>query len=388
MPKQILCISLSEISRDARVLRQIGLLAELGEVTTIGFGSKPPGVKAHVEVPAGLKTLPQTVTGVLKLAVRAHRAAECSSPAAAWVLTQQLDGAWDLVVANEARVLDLAPRLAGGAPIWVDLHEWAPGERTHIPSWRILVAPFMTYLCRKYLPDVALSTTVSKGIVELYQANFSITPLFMPNAGPFRDTPVEEGVGDVIRCVHSGAAIRGRALETLVQVFKDLPERFTLDLYLVPGGDGGSHLRELKGLAMGNSRINFRDPVGAQELPATLSQYDLGVHWIPAEINLNNRFALPNKFFDYVQARIGIGIGPSVEMKREVDKYGLGAVATSFEQQDLAASLHSLTRDDINRFKRNADLAARELSFEANSIPVKKAVEELLSRNDADTLYS
>ena len=106
--------------------------------------------------------------------------------------------------------------------------------------------------------------------------------------------------------------------------------------------------------------------------------YDLGVHWIPSDINVNNRFALPNKFFDYVQARIGIAIGPSEEMARELREYGLGVVARSFEEPDLAASLLPLDAAQLNEFKDHAGVAARELNFEAQAGPVRSALRELL----------
>ena len=131
---RILCVSLTPIYRDARVLRQIGLLAQLGEVTTIGFGERPETATHHIRVPDGLSTLPQTVTGVAKLALRASKAAECSAPAAKWVLENVSErGRWDLVVANDARVLDLGFMLAAGKPVWADMHEWAPEERHMSP---------------------------------------------------------------------------------------------------------------------------------------------------------------------------------------------------------------------------------------------------------------
>ena len=44
-------------------------------------------------------------------------------------------------------------------------------------------------------------------------------------------------------------------------------------------------------------------------------------------INFNNKLALPNKLFDYVQARLGVLIGPSPEMVHYVEEYDLGEVA-------------------------------------------------------------
>ncbi len=378
MARRILCISLSPIHRDARVLRQLGLLAEFGEVTTIGYGEKPEGAAHHLRVPDGLASLPQTIGGVAKLALHAHRAAECSAPAAKWVLRQGVEGPWDLVVANDARVLDLASRLAGDAPIWADLHEWAPEEQAHITSWRLLVGPFMAHLCRRYLARAALVTTVSQGIAELYLEVFGAPALMMANSGVYREIEPRDAVPDRIACVHSGAAVDDRGIGTMIEVLKALPERFTLDLFLVPGGDGGAHLRELQELASDCERIRFRDPVRATELPDVLSAYDLGIHWIPADLSTNTRLALPNKFFDYVQARIGIAIGPSEEMVRELRTHDLGVVAESFRPEDLGESLLPLDADRLNAFKRHAGDAARALSFEVQSAPVRERLRELL----------
>lgn len=377
--KQILCISLTPIHRDARVLRQIGMLAKLGEVTTVGFGEKPAGATHHVQVPDGLSTLPQTIGGVAKLALRRHKAAECSAPAAQWVIEKvSQNGAWDLVVANDARVLDLGFTLAKGAPVWADMHEWAPEERTHVTSWRLLVAPQMVHLCQKYLPEAALVTTVSNGIVELYRERFGVAPLLMTNAGPLHNLEPSPVRDDKIRCVHSGAAIGGRGLETMVKIFhEDLPDKFELDLYLVPGGDNGAHLNELKAIAAGNARIRFHDPVAPSELPKTLNEYDLGVFWIPPT-HTNARLTLPNKFFDFVQARLGIAIGPSSEMVAELNKYRLGVTASSFEPDDLAASIVPLTQGDLESYKQASDVAAKPLSFEDRETEIIHSLQSLI----------
>ena len=388
---KILCISLTPINRDARVMRQVELLSELGDVTTVGFGEQPRGAHTHVSVPEGLATLPQTAFGVLRLAVRLHRAVECKAPAQAWVLREfrrrgwgalgaDERSRWDLVVANDARVLDLAFSIAGASPVWADMHEWAPEERTHITSWRVLVAPFMVHLCRTYLPRAAFVTTVSRGIADLYRQHFGVDAQLMVNAGPFRDLKVKEQTSDRIRCTHSGAAIQGRGLERMIEVFNDLPERFTLDVFLVPAGDGGAHLRDLHDLAAGNPRIRFHDPVHPSQLPATLAEYDLGIFWIPPT-HTNARLTLPNKFFDYVQARIGMAIGPSEEMVRELRRFGLGVVSASFALPDLRRSLESLTAEQVQAFRLGADRAAHALSFEQQSAPIRQALQRLLPRS-------
>jgi len=377
---RILCISLSPISSDARVLRQIGVLAGYGDVTTIGFGEKPPGATEHIRVPAALKTLPQTLGGVANLALRRLTASELAAPAIRFALAALRGQHFDLVVANEARVLALANTVANGSPIWADMHEWAPEERTHILSWRLLVAPLMRHLCAKYLPRAAGVTAVCGSIADLYDEHYGLDTKVMRNSGPRRELAPQPLDGDRIRLVHSGAAVHGRQIEIMIDVVKKLDKRYTLDLYLVPGGDGGRYLESLKQRSADCDRIIFRAPVAPTALPDTLNAYDVGVFWIPPT-HTNARYALPNKFFDFVQARLAIAVGPSIEMARLVDQYDLGAVSAGFTVEECFDSLSSLTSEDIERAKKASDAASDDLSFETDAEVARTLLSGLIARS-------
>ena len=391
-------ISLSPIHRDARVLRQLSVVAEFGHVTTVGYGPAPEGADEHLQVPDGLSTLPQSPLGIAKLGLRRLRAAELEAPAIRWVLTALAGRRFDVVVANEARILALADRIADGAPVWADMHEWAPEERTHVLSWRLLVAPLMDHLCRTYLPRAAAVTTVGDRIGELYRSRYGVTARTMRNSSPFRDLPVGEVGDEAVRLVHSGAAVPGRNLELTIDVVGALPERFTLDLYLVPAGDGGRYLRSLTERAPADGRVRFLDPVPPMALPDTLNAYDLGVFWLPP-VHTNGRLTLPNKYFDYVQARLGIAVGPSPEMADLTARHGLGVVAEDFRPETLIASLlimgigtflirpetivsslRDVTAEDIRGWKQHADEAAHALSFESDAQVARDILGALTAR--------
>ncbi|MGP9539025.1 hypothetical protein ACT3SP_13510 [Brachybacterium sp. AOP43-C2-M15] len=374
----LLLISLSPIHRDARVLRQLSVVAEFGRVTTVGFGPAPEGADEHLQVPDDLSTLPQTPLGVARLGLRRWRGAELAAPAAQWVLTALQGRRFDAVVANEARILALADRVAAGAPVWADMHEWAPEERTHILSWRLLVAPLMDHLCREYLPRCAAVTTVGDRIGDLYRSRYGVEARTMRNSSPYRDLPVGEVREDQVRLVHSGAAVQGRNLELTIDVVSALPERFSLDLYLVPANDGGRYLRSLAERAPADGRIRFLDPVPPMTLPDTLNAYDIGVFWLPP-VHTNGRLTLPNKYFDYVQARLGIAVGPSPEMADLTREHELGTVAADFRPETLAASLRDVTAQEVRTWKQHADRAARPLSFESDAQVAREILTELTS---------
>lgn len=378
MSPRIFCISFSHITSDSRVLRQIERLSEFGEVTTLGYGPRPPGAGEHLEIPDSLPSLPQTLSGVVNLALRRHRVVELQAPAVKIALDLTEGQQFDLIVANEARALPLAHRLAGSTPIWGDMHEWAPEERTQVLSWRLLVAPHMRYVCRTFLPRTAAVTTVNQSIAQLYDSSFGVHTEVVRNSRPDAGLDPTTVESDKIRLVHSGGAVPGRNLESLIESVLALDDRFTLDLYLVPARDGGRYLERLKKLAGQSCRVSFHDPVPPADLPAVLNTYDVGVYQLPPATT-NQRLALPNKFFDFLQARLAMVFGPSEEIALLVREHQLGVITDDFTSDSLVHSLDSLSQSDISLFKRNADNAAAILSSDVDNQVVRGILERLLA---------
>lgn len=373
-PKRILCVSFSPIHADARVLRQLEVLREHGEVTTVGYGPAPDGVARHIEVPERAASLPQTPTGVLKLALHLHRAVELRSPGERAVKRETIDsGPYDLVVANDARALPLAFAAAGGAPVYADMHEWAAEERATVFVWRVLVGPYMEYLCQKYLPHAAALTSVSGGLAALYTEQYGVPHEIVRNAPDLRELEPSPVDPDRIRLVHSGTADAERNIMELIEAVDRLGDRFTLDLYLlrVPGG----HLDEIKKKAATTPRVTVHDPVPPDTLPAVLNQYDLGVFLYPLK-TLSHLYHLPNKFFDFVQARLGLVFSPAPEIDTHIGQYGLGIITSDTTAEALVDALRDLTAADVERFKQASDRSARELSSE----PDREVQDALVAR--------
>ncbi len=93
--------------------------------------------------------------------------------------------------------------------------------------------------------------------------------------------------------------------------------------------------------------------------------------------------ALPNKFFDYVQARLGVIIGPSPEMRPLLEAYGFGATASGFDVGAITRVLDALTPEQILEWKLSADQSARALSAEPQIQVWEAAVEALMERTPA-----
>jgi hypothetical protein len=128
--------------------------------------------------------------------------------------------------------------------------------------------------------------------------------------------------------------------------------------------------------------VKFRAPVPYAELVQTLSEYDVSLVFLPPT-NFNMENALPNKFFEAVQARLGVVVGPSPSMVEIVNQYGFGTVTPDFSPTALATTIRSLTPEQIMEWKRAADRAAKPLAAETQLGIWEAAIRALLPASDS-----
>lgn len=148
-------------------------------------------------------------------------------------------------------------------------------------------------------------------------------------------------------------------IEEMIDSLLLLDDRFELHFYLISHDE--DYYRSLMERAAGDRRIVFHAPVPMNQLTKELNGYDLGFYILPP-VNYNQLHALPNKLFEFIQARLGIAIGPSPEMGAYVRNYDLGIVAAKFTPEALAEELGKLDTHRVKVFKDNADRYARDLS--------------------------
>ncbi len=155
-----------------------------------------------------------------------------------------------------------------------------------------------------------------------------------------------------------------------------LDNSFALNFLLTEASK--SYLDKLKKLAVKNSNIRFLDPVPMRELSTFLNQFDIGI-FLLEPTNFNYRYALPNKLFEFIQARLAIAIGPSPEMSRVVKEHDLGIVAEDFEPETLAKKIMNLDYEKINYYKNQSHKVAYSLSAENNKQILLNLVQETLN---------
>lgn len=372
-----LVISFSNLRTDPRVHRQIALLAERFDITAAGHAPPlVPGVK-FLPVPPHHWTGARKLAAALLLKLGRFEQAYWSSLSVQSASAAFKNERFDLIVANDILALPLAASLRKNARILFDAHEYAPLEFEESWRWRVFFRRYNEYLCRCYVPQSDAATTVCEGIAEEYRRMLGVRMAIVNNAPPYQDLQPGPGApDDAIHLVHHGGAIPSRQLEAMIETMRRLDSRYSLDFVLVPSVP--RYLDHLKSLASGDRRIRFLPPVGMHDLPRFLNRYDVGIYLLPPN-NFNNRFSLPNKFFEFVQARLAIAVGPSPEMAEQVQRYGMGVVSEDFSPESFARAVSGLDRQRIARFKAQTHLAARELCFERSAETLTAVIDRMLT---------
>lgn len=369
----LLIVSYSPIADDPRVARQVRLFSERYAVTTCGYGPAPEGVVDHVRIPEEVVWWHKNRR---LLAEHRYASAYLTSPVYVYLRGRLAAGAFDVVLANDADTVPLALLLRPRGGVHADLHEYATRQHESNWRWRIFVAPYYRWIVREFLPRCASVTTVGDGLALEYEREFGVPVSVVTNAPPYQRR--EPGsVDGPLRLVHSGYANPVRGLAETIRGVELADADVTLDLYLRDEGSG--HLDELLELVTDSRRVRLHDPVPYGGLHDVLSRHDLGVFVVPP-VTFNLEWTLPNKFFDFVQARLGIVVGPSPEMASLVHRHGLGVVTADFTAESLAATLEALTPEQVAGFKAASHAAAQELSAEAQLPVWERAVDAVATR--------
>lgn len=289
---------------------------------------------------------------------------------------------FSLVVANDLDTLlagFLASKLKGGELVY-DSHEYF----TEVPELAARPAVRRVWLSieRWIFPKLKKVITVNDSIADAYKDRYGIRPVVVRNIPMPRElgtlrSRAELGLPtDRSILIMQGSGINvQRGAEEAVLAMKELPSCLLL---LVGGGDAWPVLEQLvkdHGLA---DRVRMLPRMPYEAMMQYTRNADLGLS-LDKDTNLNYRFSLPNKLFDYFRAGIPALVTDLPEVAGIVRKYDAGIVLPTPEPQLIVEAVRKWAADAPRTaaLRRNATFAAVSLDGQRELEALKAVFQEL-----------
>ncbi len=248
-----------------------------------------------------------------------------------------------------------------------DSHEYF----TEVPE--IVGRPFVQKTWRRIeefvLPKMKEMITVNESIADLFREKYGIEVHVVRNI-PLRAAhqasadKASLGIPEnkhVLILQGSGINIH-RGSEELVEAMRLLDDCVLL---IVGGGDVVPILKKTVTDCGLGEKVRFFPRMPYKEMMSITRLADLGLT-LDKDTNLNYRFSLPNKLFDYIQANVPIVASHLPEIERIITDYDIGTFICGHEPQAIAAAIRGAI-DDENRYRKwkdNLKKAADELCWE------------------------
>lgn len=377
------------LERQPRVLTEIYALHNYFEIILFGEQSKlsfpffhlnyytfQPQVNFHLKWPVPLKKI---TSAFVLLYLKFHTMRK------AWALNRQkkknsellLGQRPDLVIMHGTPHADWVSDVTSqhNIPLIINMHEYYPLEFEDNTIWMKDVKPVYDRLIKNYFSKANAYFVVCNTIIKKYESEFGFrNQILVRNAKPYYNIEPSFNREKEIRMIHHGVCNRSRRLELTIDCMKYLPEHYSLDLLLVKDEQ---YYPELVQYARHEKRIRFIPTVPTEEIIPLINAYDLGLFLLPP-LNFNYLNALPNKLFEFIQARLAIVVSPNPEMKTLVEDHKMGIVSKDYSAAEFARAILSLSSDDINTLKQNTHKAAAVINDEEEQKKILQEVKRLL----------
>jgi glycosyltransferase involved in cell wall biosynthesis len=267
-------------------------------------------------------------------------------------------------------------------PLVYDSHEYFTG----VPE--IQNRPFVKWVWktieRSIFPHLRNIMTVSDSIADKYYEEYGIMPIIVRNCAESSNgikifTREEIGISpEDLFLVLQGTGINAdRGGEELVDAINMTDG---IVLMLIGSGDVLPILKAKVSDLNISHKVRFIPAIPWNEMMRYTKSADAGLS-PDKDTNLNYRFSLPNKLFDYISAGIPVIAGNLQEVRKIIVGNNCGIIIPDISPVEISKAIIRL-RDDrllLNKLKQNAVKASEELSWEKESKQVMAFYKKLLN---------
>jgi glycosyltransferase involved in cell wall biosynthesis len=222
---------------------------------------------------------------------------------------------------------------------------------------------------RHILPRLKSMITVNQSIATMYRGEYGIDVTVIRNV-PLKGITEETSLSradfnipeDKSVFLFQGAGINvDRGAEEAVEAISLVPEAVLL---FIGGGDVLQNVKSLVERKKLEDRVFFIPKQPMSKLRSFTRLADFGLS-LDKATNINYRFSLPNKLFDYLHAGLPVLVTALPEVERIVTEYNVGMVIPDPDPATLAEAMRQMiTHPLLRTWQDNTVIAAGELSWE------------------------
>jgi glycosyltransferase involved in cell wall biosynthesis len=283
----------------------------------------------------------------------------------------------DVLVSNDLDTLlpnFLVSRLKK-IPLVYDSHEYFTGvpELQHHPLKQKIWKRVEQWI----FPRLKNVFTVNDSIAHLYEEEYGIRPVVVRNV-PVSRQVVAKGNRKTLHLpedknimILQGAGINmQRGAEEMVEAMRFVEGSVLL---IVGGGDVLDSLKQMVDRWSLHEKVLFRPRQPYEKLMQYTAAADLGLT-LDKNTNINYRFSLPNKIFDYLHAGIPVLASDLTEIRKVIETYDVGDFIPSHRPEAIARKVTEIFADHkkMETWRQNAIKAAAVLNWERESEKLKK----------------
>lgn len=282
----------------------------------------------------------------------------------------------DLIIVEDLVLLPIAFLYKAKYPevkIMVDLREFYPLEYENDPTWLATFGKLFHFLCETYLPKIDFAITVSEGLQRHYKDIYNLDcEVFLSLPPSFKLMPSDN---QRIELIYHGLISPDRDSQNLLEIGSSLAPHLHLNLIVL--SNQPKFLESFVQKAQKIPSISLFAPVKLQDIIPFTNQFDLGLITLKPN-GFNNTYAMPNKLFEYIQARLGIISTPLPCIKPILEKHLLGLCSQDFETSSLIALLNSLDIQKVKALKQRAHQTSQTLNLSSNQAKILAIISSLL----------
>lgn len=221
----------------------------------------------------------------------------------------------------------------------------------------------------KLFPRLKNVITVNDSIRNIYQNEYKVPVAVIRNV-PYEFKKNDQGEAislpaDKKILVMQGMGLNeNRGAEEAILMMQFLPDDF--NLYFIGSGTIIKKLKTMVDDLKLLSKVIFVGVLPYQQMMEYTRQGFLGLIFEKIDVTDEHLFALPNKFFDYLQAGIPVLSSEAVEIKSIMIKYKIGDFIDSFDPAKMAKKVIEISENKTTYdfWKRNTIAASKELNWE------------------------